>query len=201
MSDILLPGDAGFADVLSGKKFTSKNGYNIAGTMPVRTGATVGTLYPAAGHLDVVPLNGYYDGTTGSYVTLIDANFIAANIPLGMNVFGLAGTGANVKRWATGALTTTTATTFNITGLAFNPSIVMYYKTPLSGNPYYAVGMAVASADINSGGTGMKSFDYYNSGADNVNVGNAPVFGTGQVTALQIRFGLAGQNIKWYAFE
>ncbi|MDF2435489.1 MAG: hypothetical protein JWP44_5120 [Mucilaginibacter sp.] len=93
MADILLPGDAGFADVLSGKKFTSKNGYNVAGTM-VENGALNYNPSTAAQNIPA-------GHTTGGTVNPVTGSAVAAHVLSGegfSSVSGIGQSGSMIRR-------------------------------------------------------------------------------------------------------
>lgn len=73
----------------------------------------------------MLPPNGFYDGMdTLTYG--IDMDFIAANIPSDINMFGLQGTMSRGKPFATGQITGNGGQNL-IAGLAFAP-VIGYYK-------------------------------------------------------------------------
>lgn len=70
------------------------NGSSINGTMPDNAGdnANIGTDIDTPTVLKLLAPEGYYDGAN-DYVTIIDANFVAASIVTGVNLFGIEGAG------------------------------------------------------------------------------------------------------------
>lgn len=91
MSQLILPGDAGFADVLAGKHFSAGPNYNGVGTMPNKTGA--GVILTPSGADQAIP-QGYYPGGVG------DGKVAAvvvpvANVLTGTTIAGQAGTMPN----------------------------------------------------------------------------------------------------------
>lgn len=70
------------------------NGSTINGTMPDNAGdnANIGTDIVTPTVLKLLAPEGYYDGVN-DYVTITDADFVAANIKLGFNIFGIDGSG------------------------------------------------------------------------------------------------------------
>lgn len=96
MAGILLPGDAGFADVLAGKKFSAGANYNGTGTM-ANNGAA--TLTPGASNV-AIPA-GYHNGA--GIVSAVSVP--AANVLTGTTIAGTAGTMPN-----RGAVTLTPST-------------------------------------------------------------------------------------------
>ncbi|OBZ08591.1 hypothetical protein [Bacillus sp. FJAT-26390] len=103
MGQILVPGTAGAADVLAGKKFSAGVLYDGDGTMPNYAHATLGGGYVTAlsvssdsgGNIVMEPPTGYYtSGKNGAnFGTLIanDPDFVSKNIPANKNIFGLQG--------------------------------------------------------------------------------------------------------------
>ena len=89
---IILTGDSGAGDVLTGKTFyTTDPKVKLTGTMPNRIGQqTALNNYVVGTTLSLLAPAGKYDGVN-STVAITDADFIAANIKTGVNLFGLAG--------------------------------------------------------------------------------------------------------------
>jgi hypothetical protein len=110
-------------DLLIGKTATVLNG-DIVGTMPDRAGDTVALSSAVSGTtLRLRASDGYRDGTN-DFVTITDADWIAANIPLSINMFGIVGTGSNAKRSATGSATTNATGDVTVGGLSFTPRLI-----------------------------------------------------------------------------
>ena len=88
----VLTGDAVVAEVLAGKTFYSNDaGTQLTGTMPDNEGDNASTSSSVTGTtLKLVAPTGFYDGT--DTVTITDADFIAANIKSGVDLFGVTGT-------------------------------------------------------------------------------------------------------------
>lgn len=82
MGQLLLPGDAGFADVLAGKKFSAGSNYGATGTMP-ENGSPIWTPNTA----DQAIAAGHYTGGTVKG----DPNLVTGNIRSGVTMFGVAG--------------------------------------------------------------------------------------------------------------
>lgn len=82
-TQLIVPGDAGFADVLSGKKFSAGTNYNATGTMP-NNGAVA--ITPSTAN-QTIP-QGYHNG---SGVVEGDLNLVASNIKSGVTIFDVAG--------------------------------------------------------------------------------------------------------------
>jgi len=102
-----------------GSRVAFVNGVQVTGTMVDRSGDTAAVSSAVSGTtLRLRASEGYRDGTN-DYVTITDADFIAANIRSGVNLFGLAGTLVEGKRIATGTVTasgTTSAWNFVLGG-------------------------------------------------------------------------------------
>ncbi len=85
-------GNATASDLLSGKTASTDAG-EITGTMPNRAGHVTAQSSSVSGTtLRLRPQAGFYGGSTGNSVQLSNANFIAANIRSGVNIFGITGT-------------------------------------------------------------------------------------------------------------
>lgn len=82
--------DAAAGDVLAGKTYY-QGGLKRTGTM-VKRGVVAAAANDRSGTtLRLRPPVGYYDGTSAALVTLTDANYIAANLPKNISLFGLTG--------------------------------------------------------------------------------------------------------------
>lgn len=115
-------GNATADKILAPYNATNDTG-QITGTMPNHTGADSPANSIAGtgpGRIYVRPQYGYYDGSVASYVD--DANFIAANIISGINVFGVAGSATTESlggvKYATGPLSGSVT-------LSFTPRLVI----------------------------------------------------------------------------
>ena len=87
-----LSGNATASQVLTGRTFYSNTYSKATGTMPNRAGhVTAQSLSQSGTTLRFRPQPGYYDGSTGNSVQRTDANFIPANIRLGVSLFGVTG--------------------------------------------------------------------------------------------------------------
>jgi len=144
-------GNATASDLLSGKTASTDAG-DIVGTMPNNgmgwLAARGISVAGPPGRLYMYSQPGYYNGTDGGLYA-DDANFIAANIPNGMSMFGLVGTGANARRMASGTVTlsSTNATFYSqsnisvlayyatISGLTFTPSRIIIFPTVAETSP------------------------------------------------------------------
>ena len=78
-------GNATAADVVSGKTFTSADGYSIAGAAPSKDAASY-----TPGTEDQIIASGQY--LSGDQTIKGDANLVAGNIKSGVSIFGVAGT-------------------------------------------------------------------------------------------------------------
>ncbi|HCF71936.1 MAG TPA: hypothetical protein DER33_10220 [Syntrophomonas sp.] len=84
-------GNAAASDLLSGKTASTDAG-DITGTMANRAGHVTAQSSSVSGTtLRFRPQAGFYDGSIGNSVQLSNANFIAANIRSGVNIFGITG--------------------------------------------------------------------------------------------------------------
>jgi hypothetical protein len=88
MAGILLPGDAGFADVLAGKHFCAGANYNAVGTMPNKTGAG---LIITPSNVDQAIAQGYYPGGADDG-KVAAVSFYATKLLIGTTVAGTPGT-------------------------------------------------------------------------------------------------------------
>lgn len=96
-------------------------GAGSGGTMPVRS-TVAQTITP--GVSDITKQAGIYYGD----ITIQgDPDLVAANIKLGANIFGVAGSFSG-KRQATGTFAVAGAGAQTVAGLAFTPSYIMVYK-------------------------------------------------------------------------
>lgn len=86
MAQLILPGDAGFGDVLAGKHFSAGTNYNTAGAMP-NNGAI--TITPS-GSTQAIPA-GYHNGSGQVSAVVVPV----ANVLTGTTIAGVAGTMPN----------------------------------------------------------------------------------------------------------
>ena len=120
------PASAG--DILAGK-VAFVNGQKQTGTVPNRTGHVTGQSISRNGTtLRIRPQTGYYPGDSGNSVQYSDPNWVAQNIRQGVSIFGLAGTLAE-KKFASGTITADSSGGVNVSGLAFQPEIVILAGT------------------------------------------------------------------------
>jgi hypothetical protein len=120
--DISKDADASVDNVLSGKTFYQGGGKKT-GTMPNRAGDTEALAISRSGTtLKLRAPKGFYDGIDDN-VTYNDPNWIAANIPVGISIFGLTGSNTN-KKWASGTINYTTGT-LSVSNLSFKPNFVI----------------------------------------------------------------------------
>lgn len=170
MSGIILPGTAAVGDVLNSKTFSSTAGYLVAGTMPNNaTDQAASAISNSGTTLKLTAPAGYYPGTVN--VTKTDANFLAGNLPSGLTLFGLSGTG-NYKLFANSFSDNTDASgLLTVTGLNFQPKYIIVYQRAINGissrgyigiytnnNDFYYYGNTAISGDAfvnNTGGIGF----------------------------------------------
>lgn len=105
------------------------------------------------------------------------------------------------KKIASG-ITAAVGTSFNITGLGFAPSKVMYYMSPHQGDFYSAFGMANKDKDIAGADKGLCEAVYssFRSGLNYSFRDANAVFGTNSVTGLPVDR-VATASYKWIAME
>ncbi|RPK29879.1 phage tail protein [Paenibacillus xylanexedens] len=120
-------GNATAADLLSGKTASNVNG-PLTGTMPNRTGHVTGQSVTNSGTtLRIRPQQGYYPGDSANSVQITNANFLAENIALGVNLFGLLGTLA-INHLAYGSVSSVTSgglISLTVPGLTFDPKLAL----------------------------------------------------------------------------
>lgn len=118
---LTLAGSAVDGDVLTGKTY-----YNTdAKTQHTGTMANRGAMTITPGTTNQMIPQGYHDG---SGVVIGDSNLISANIKQDVNVFGVLGTlidGTNMKKWASGTGTTNATSGFSVSGLSFQPTVII----------------------------------------------------------------------------
>ncbi|MCQ4363022.1 hypothetical protein KQR54_18155 [Mycobacterium gordonae] len=133
-------GNAVAADVLIGHTIGTDAGL-VNGTMPDRAGDTAALASSVSGTtLKLRASNGYRDGVDDN-VTITDADFIAANILSGKDIFGLVGTLEQGRKVATGFTatdsqynfiadggSTTSRYALTITGLSFQPRALILFN-------------------------------------------------------------------------
>lgn len=121
------------AQILTGRS-AAVNGTIVNGSMPDRAGDTVALSSAVAGTtLRLRASDGYRDGTN-DYVTITDADWIAANIVSGKNIFGVAGSASdtNIKSIQRGFITLSNASTnYTISTIDPTKSILIFF---FSGN-------------------------------------------------------------------
>jgi hypothetical protein len=114
------------AQMLAGRK-GFVNGTEVTGVIVDRAGDTAAISSSVVGTvLKLLASIGFRDGVD-DYVTITDADYIAANILNTANIFGLLGTFAPT-RIATGTTTTSGTVNFNITGIGFDPKVALLVK-------------------------------------------------------------------------
>ncbi|WP_017211853.1 hypothetical protein [Clostridium beijerinckii] len=172
-----------------------KNGAKVTGTMVDRSGDTACVSSDVSGTtLRLKASEGYRDGVNDN-VTITSADFLAANILSGKNIFGINGDATieslGGKRFASGSATTNSSSQFTVTGLSFTPSLVIAVITT-----YNAVCLFAKAS------TGIRTTDYkitfsHSSGAIYVSE-NAGIISNGFVATFANYIGLA---VNWIAFE
>ena len=196
-------GNAAASDVLIGKTFTTNSGIEYIGTMPNRGGAQ--TITP--GTSDKILNSGYYSGN----ITIKgDSNLIPANIKKSINIFGVVGTKAQGKKFATGYSTSKTVGSFAKLEVSVN----------LGFTPTYIFAKRDDADDGNWGFVFKKSsseaLTLYSSGSSELSISYDVVKNTlteskyYQIisnTAFNIKVNEysssvpVGTKFKWYAFE
>lgn len=78
------------ADFVAGNILETAEVFGVSGSIPVKSDSVASSISNDGTKLEFVVPVGYYDGT--KKVTHTDANFVAANIKDGVNIFGLNGT-------------------------------------------------------------------------------------------------------------
>jgi hypothetical protein len=197
-------GDATAAQILNGKKATTSSGL-VTGTMPNQTGADKAALSVLGNALQIVKLQapaGFYDGNTWIYMQ--DPDFIAANILSGVNIFGLAGTLVQGKKWASGSARANGNTQFSVTGLTFAPSKALIYSNQINGAYYnYLIAILSKNADI-------AAYDFKTSGYDALfAVGGSNAIGYNLAPnflsdGFNVSFGIGSGwyvDVGWFAYE
>lgn len=137
-----------------------------------------------------------------------DANAAASDIVSGrtayVNGVKLTGTGGNAKRWATGTYTSSSGNAVTVTGLAFQPSIVVVYQNAAAGSGNNAdIYILTRPSDIFVGSAGKLGLS--------ANIGPASLQTVGATTGTTINstgFTIPwsdqyGDGIphRWYAYE
>lgn len=157
MAGILLPGDAGFADVLAGKKFSAGANYNGTGTMPNNGAAT---LTPGASNV-AIPA-GYHNGA--GIVSAV--NVPAANVLTGTTIAGTAGTMPN-----RGAVTLTPSTANQAIATGYHNGSGVVQGDPnlvagniLSGASIFGVAGSVVPGTPSASGTATSSASFTTNG-------------------------------------
>lgn len=129
-------GTALASHVLSPNTIGTENGI-IAGTMMDRAGNNNALAITRSGTtLRLRAPNGYFDGVDDT-VQVTSADWIAANILEGKEMFGLTGALARGKKWATGdapvEIGGAQGVTINVSGLSFEPSVIIVTgKVPIA---------------------------------------------------------------------
>jgi hypothetical protein len=115
-----LTGDMVAADLLSGKTgYSNDPNTKITGTMPNNAGDVAAVSSHASGtSIHVVPATGYTDGSDDA-VVITDADFVAANILNGVDIFGVTGSltsvpsaAGDVLNYEAGSFVSSTSTSY-----------------------------------------------------------------------------------------
>jgi hypothetical protein len=191
------------ANVLTGTTIAGQTG-----TIPNNSGLEVAARAsdPSGAKLRLfLPSTSAYYNSFAS-VSLADANFIAANIPNGMSMFGLVGTNTN-KRYATGTASTVYqidasggyVQSISVSGLAFTPRVVIATNGSgmtgfISTLSYYNYGYVDA---YNAGGNKMSGGPGLGTAAYQSNITSGAFVAT---VYWQSASG-GGTSITWYAWE
>jgi hypothetical protein len=193
-------GNAVAADLLAGKTATTDNG-PLTGTMP-NNGDQTATLEIANSLKPTIVIPDGY--TPGGTITAQLAAALASKIQEGETIGGVLGTLAPGKKWATGTVTSS-GPFFNITGLAFVPSFVIFYQyAPASDSSYIEnFGLAVKNSDIYyHAGTSRNARYGYTliDGSENTKAFNVS-FESDSVRNIEVYCYHSTVSIRWYVFE
>lgn len=194
------------------------NGAKVNGSMPDYSGqdTTPNSTNPQVGGLYVQPKAGYYNQVGAILVS--DPDFIAANIPSDMNFFGLQGTRALGKKFASGNATASAAANKSwqqlasdwvnrpyiiVSGLTFKPRIILMQASTsdsvLYTTLYFQDGLLIHDGYSyvlcgNSSRYGTNSQDVLRG-----NTGDGYVNTAG--FCLPVAFAAPGVTFGWYAWE
>ncbi|GBF75758.1 hypothetical protein PA598K_04189 [Paenibacillus sp. 598K] len=158
---LALTGDATAAQVLTGRTYYDTDAKaRRTGSMPNRGAVTI-----TPGTANQTIQNGYH---SGSGVVQGSANLKAANIRSGTTIFGVTGTLIPARLEAAGGGTPQVFGEFTVTGLAFQPSIIIIYTqinfSGMGGNTQLLYtdpsGTANLYAAYPNGGTSMERTQY-----------------------------------------
>ncbi len=145
-------GNAVAGDVLAGKTFSNDDDTDLVGTIPDRSFPdgveglvmALNALGSGDGYVTLNPPTGYYKQgiRPNGYYRLVSPHspdFIPANILTGKSIFGVAGTaidGAGMAKQASGAVYAN-GTTVSVSGLAFQPKIIIVRIYAYSNSIFY----------------------------------------------------------------
>lgn len=162
----VLTGDAVAGDVRAGKKFYNTDPLvYLTGNLTVRTGDNATTAITSAGTiLKFKAPAGIYDGSA-DYVTYDDADYVAASIRYGKELFTLTGTYVTVTAGATVmASSSTTASSVSESYTAVKSCAMLWdghytISATFYGNQF-ATGGGTANLQIQKNGTAIATSDY-----------------------------------------
>jgi hypothetical protein len=205
-------------DFVAANILGTKNIFGLQGNIPDYSNQSVdlsgSVLSAGAEYIQFWP-NGYFNGNSPCQIR--DTDFIATNILNTANIFGLQGTAVAGKRFASGVTTswagaaaftelpggTSSFSTLTVTGLAFEPSIIiarwynssgqMEYMTTYIKSSGFMYGRAIYLTNIQeTDGSGIQGKPMFRG-----DVAPATVYNGGFVLPVQ---GYSA-NYTWYAFE
>lgn len=176
-----------------------KSIFGLAGSLPINTGDKIVTGSGSAGQiLGIVP-NSFWNGS--DRLVLQDANFIAANIPNGMSMFGLVGSGINAKRVASGTVTSSSGQIV-VTGLTFRPRLVIaWFASPTATNRYDMLTLFDSGFPANNGTSGYTAYvsevTFASTAVTNTPASVNPINATG----FTVGVGFNATSYGWVAYE
>lgn len=175
------------ADILAGRTAYAR-GQKLTGTMPNRTGHVTGQSISRSGTtLRIRPQAGYYPGDSGNSVQWDDPNWVAANIRSGVSIFGLTGSLVG-KNFASGTATFNSSGVLIVSGLAFEPEIVIGVDTNIPTIRFWLIkyGPVKVLFGLGSSFNSSGNFnEYYSITSDGFTINRADV---------------ANRNVNWWAW-
>jgi len=171
---------------------------------PTRSGHVTGQSISRSGTtLRIRPQPGDYPGDSGNSVAWDDPNWVAVNIREGVSIFGLVGTLAPGKKFASGSGTVGANNIISVNGLGFRPKIIIAETSHnyLGSGNYMHFRKTYAPSQINSN-LSSKTLMYY------PHVNDEDGFHTGPWTITDDGFSTKicehqneGSPFYWMAFE